>query len=90
MDVALLNGEGYKEVNVGKTHTIGLSVMSEREPQAFSQRGEVLYGEVRVRPEELPSGTTWSGSEKVLGLRNSASGKTESEKDVRSFGKPIS
>jgi small subunit ribosomal protein S4 len=42
----------------------------------------VLYGEVCVRPEELPSWTTWSGSEKVLGIRNSASGKTESQKDV--------
>jgi len=40
----------------------------------------MLYGEVRVRPEELPSWTTWSGSEKVLGLRNSASGKTKSQR----------
>jgi hypothetical protein len=89
MDVALLSGEGYKEVNVGETYGIGLSALSERKSQALSQRGEVLYGEVCVRPEELPSWTTWSRSEKVLGLRNSASGKTESEKDVWDSGKPV-
>ncbi len=82
MDVAPLNEEGYKEVSVGKTYEIELSALSEGKSQALSQRGEVLYGEVCVRPEELPSWTTWSGSEKVLGIRNSASGKTESQKDV--------
>ena len=82
MDVAPLNEEGYKEVSVGKTYEIELSALSEGKSKALSQRGEVLYGEVCVRPEELPSWTTWSGSEKVLGIRNSASGKTESQKDV--------
>ena len=47
MDVVLLNGEGYKEVNVGKKHSIGLQDVSEGESQTLSQRGEMLYGEMR-------------------------------------------
>ena len=43
MDVVLLNGEGYKEVNIGELHKIGLPVVPEGESQTLSQGGEVLY-----------------------------------------------
>ena len=71
-----------KEVSFGKVYENELSALSKGKFEALPQRGEVLYRKVRVRPEELSPGTTWSGSEKVLGLRDPASGKTESEKDI--------
>jgi hypothetical protein len=78
-----------QEVSVGKIYENELSALSKGKSQALPQRREVLYGKVRIRPEELPSRTARSGSEKVLRLWNSASGKTESEKDVWHFGKPV-
>ena len=46
MDVVHLNGEGYKEVNIGEIHKIGLPVVSERKFEALPQRGEMLHREV--------------------------------------------
>jgi hypothetical protein len=68
MDAVPQKGEESKEVNVGKIHEIGLSALPEGESQALSQRGEMLYGEVRHRPEELSSWTARPGPEKILGF----------------------
>src|SRR4030042_5119103 len=90
MDAVPQKGEESKEVNVGKIHESGLSALPEGESQALSQRGEMLYGEVRLRPEELSSWTARPGPEKILGLRRPASRKAESQTALRYSGKPIS
>ena len=46
MDAVRQSGEGCKEVNVGEVYEIGLSALSEGEPEALSQRREMLYGEM--------------------------------------------
>jgi hypothetical protein len=66
MDVVLLNGEEYKEVHVGKIYEIALQTLSKRESETFSQGGEMLYGEVCFRKEELPSGSTWTRTKEIF------------------------
>src|SRR4030042_3696927 len=89
MDAVHRKGEGCKEVGVGEIHKIGLSVMSKRKFEAFPQGGEVLYREVCHRSKELRSWAAWPKSKEVLGLWSPTERKAESQKIIRSSGKPV-